>query len=390
MKNNKCPLCKSEILSEELFRKENVFVSIGKIDNSANESPNFGEIDLFQCDHCGYIFNSAFDLEKVNKEYNSKNYVLKKIVSTAMSKNLQGLKERILKFTTSESLVMEIGCGDGALACAIAPNVKHIYTVDPSVESINLSEVKNITHINDYYSFEKVSSITGKKVDVIILRHLLEHISEPSEFISEIISLLNNDGIIYIEVPNAEEIIQSKRFYDIFHDHFGYFSQNGLENYFLKLGFSLKEASNLFNEQHLGLFFMKTNEISAKTPKILKYSNCIKQAFSDQTQKLNEIISNYTNIAIYGAGAHGNSILNYINSQNKGKISICFDKDKSKQNKYLQASNIKIKEPTEDNFKNIDLIIMASSLYEDEIAKQLIEGGYKGKILKTANVINLI
>lgn len=389
MKHKKCPLCNSNIFTKTLFKKNNVFISVGKIDNVPDEQSNFGEIELIQCKKCGYIFNDAFNLEKMNSEYNSNNYVLKKIVSPEMSKNLNNLKEEILKHTTSESVVVEIGCGDGSLACAIVQRVKHVYTVDPSIESINITNIGNITHINDYYSFDKVSSIIGTKVDIIILRHLLEHISKPFEFLNEINSLLKDNGIIYIEVPNVEEIIKSGRFYDVFHDHFGYFSQEVLVNYFARLGLSLKQTANLFNEQHLGLFFIKNNKKVGLSKSVKLYSNSITTKFLKNVKEINKAISQKDNVAIYGAGAHGNSLLNCIDSENKAKIKVCFDKDNNKQHKYLQSSNIEIKEPSSKILRNIDLIIMASSLYEQEIINQLLLIGYNGKILKTAELNKL-
>lgn len=387
MNHKKCPLCESNVFTEKLFTKDNVFISVGKIDNHTNNKPNFGKIKLVQCKECGYIFNDTFDLDKINEEYNSSSYVLKKIVSPVMSKNLKMLKKNIFNYITSKSLIVEIGCGDGALACAIAPNAKHIYTIDPSVESIKVTNINNITHINDYYSFENVSKIIGKKVDMIILRHLFEHISTPLEFINEIISLLNDDGIIYIEVPNVKEIISSGRFYDIFHDHFGYFSQEVLLNYFANLGLSLKQTANLFNEQHLGLFFVKDNKKESLKKQVEIYSNSVEASFLKNINKINKTIEQAKNVAIYGAGAHGNSILNYINESSKEKIKVCFDKDKNKQNKYLQNSSVQIKQPTIENFIDIDLIVIASSLYEKEILNELIKIGYNGKILKTTKTI---
>lgn len=382
----KCPLCNCLHNANVLFFKENVFASVGRIDPKPNLIPNLVKIELVQCQNCGYIFNNAFNLKKINEEYNSSNYVLKKIISPLMSKNLTTIKDEILEFTTTASSILEIGCGDGALACAISPYVNHVYTMDPSIESIQVNSMQNITHINDYYSLERASSVINEKVDMIILRHLLEHISKPFEFIDEINSMLNQYGTIYIEVPNVEEIIESRRFYDIFHDHFGYFSKSVLINFLANIGFSLKKTIKLFNEQHIGLFFVKDNKKN-KTDKINNfYSYSICQKFLNNITKINEIISNNHNIAIYGAGAHGNSLLNYIEPSNIEKIKICLDKDKSKQDKYLQASSIKIQEPSMNNFKKIDLIIIASSLYEQEIINEILRLGYKGNILKTANL----
>ena len=41
-------------------------------------------ITLVQCQNCGYVFNSTFNLEAISKEYQSDGYYSRKIVSKAM------------------------------------------------------------------------------------------------------------------------------------------------------------------------------------------------------------------------------------------------------------------------------------------------------------------
>lgn len=45
-------------------------------------------ITFTQCQDCGYIYNSTFDLNKISKEYQSEGYFSRKIVSKAMSNNI--------------------------------------------------------------------------------------------------------------------------------------------------------------------------------------------------------------------------------------------------------------------------------------------------------------
>ncbi|HHT6938663.1 hypothetical protein ACT6B4_03885 [Campylobacter jejuni] len=68
---------------------------------------------------------------------------------------------------------------------------------------------------------------------------------------------------------------------------------------------------------------------------------------------------------------------------NPEKIKKCFDLDIRKQGMYLQNSSIIIQEPNVKNFKDLEVIIIAASLYEEEIIKSLREKGYKGDIIAT-------
>src|SRR5690606_14348521 len=43
---------------------------------------------------------------------------------------------------------------------------------------------------------------TDKKFDIIILSHVFEHLCEPMNVMDKIKSLINDDAVIYVEVPN--------------------------------------------------------------------------------------------------------------------------------------------------------------------------------------------
>lgn len=57
---------------------------------------------------------------------------------------------------------------------------------------------------------------------------------------------------------------------------------------------------------------------------------------------------------------------------------------------YLQNSSIIIQEPNVDNLKDIEVIIIAAPLYEEEIIKFLREKGYKRDIIATEKEIKMI
>ena len=61
--------------------------------------------------------------------------------------------------------------------------------------------------------------------------------------------------------------------------------------------------------------------------------------------------------------------------------------DKRKQGQYLQNSAIQIVEPNKQNFTDIDCIIIAAPLYEEEVRHSLRERGFKGNIILTEKEI---
>jgi trans-aconitate 2-methyltransferase len=109
----------------------------------------------------------------------------------------------------SDSRVLEIGCGNGALTKLIADKTKrgHIFALDISSESIahakrNLAGYQNITHlVTDVRVFE-----SKDKFDVIVLSDVLEHIPLDihDALFNNLNKLMDRNGFLFIHIPEPK------------------------------------------------------------------------------------------------------------------------------------------------------------------------------------------
>ncbi|EFV4334152.1 class I SAM-dependent methyltransferase, partial [Campylobacter jejuni] len=143
-----------------------------------------------------------------------------------MSNNIKTIKDKCLKYINKNSTCLEVAPGSGDMVNALIRNVKFIYTVDPSLISLEMENINNLKHIQGVFNFNTLKTTLKDKIDLIIFRHLLEYINTPFDFLSDVAKLLKNDGLVYIEIPNFSKSVQYSRFYDIYNDHCGYYSKN--------------------------------------------------------------------------------------------------------------------------------------------------------------------
>jgi 2-polyprenyl-3-methyl-5-hydroxy-6-metoxy-1,4-benzoquinol methylase len=103
--------------------------------------------------------------------------------------------------------VLEIGLGDGSFLKLLAKDFDKVYALDGSSVIIdklkkNIIEFKNIEYHCSYIEDFSID----KKFKNIVMGHILEHIEKPIDALRKTIDLLEDDGIIYISVPNANSI----------------------------------------------------------------------------------------------------------------------------------------------------------------------------------------
>jgi 2-polyprenyl-3-methyl-5-hydroxy-6-metoxy-1,4-benzoquinol methylase len=137
------------------------------------------------------------------------------------------------------SRILDIGCGEGAfIDYLVNKGYQNPEGIDISEEQISLGKKLGIENIRvaDIYSF-----LSGKKseYDFVVARDVLEHFSKQQVF--EILfaakDALCDNGIIMIQVPNAEGIWHEKIFYGDF-THETLFSRDSVRQVFNSVGFS--------------------------------------------------------------------------------------------------------------------------------------------------------
>lgn len=110
--------------------------------------------------------------------------------------------ERVRQELQVSDTVLEIGCSVGYFMKAVAPYVDRVYGTE--------WDEKAGQYIRDSFpefTVAKNPQDFGIKFDRIFMFHVLEHISDPVSFLSALKGMLNPGGVIYIEVPNVDDVL---------------------------------------------------------------------------------------------------------------------------------------------------------------------------------------
>lgn len=186
MKVDRCFLCDSE---------DYTVLHYGVRDNES--------INVLKCNKCGLVRLSDVydDSEKFYKESGMREHDNIDNIDNILKEADCDDKRRYLftkKYIFDKS-ICDFGCGAGGYLQYAKCVAKEIYGVE--IEDNIRNKIKGF---NCYNSIDKID-----KVDVITLFHVLEHFSDPCKELQEIKKHLNNNGIILVEVPNANDALLS-------------------------------------------------------------------------------------------------------------------------------------------------------------------------------------
>ncbi len=357
----KCPLCKCNHNSLDdfsVYQCTQLPIFQNKVFGSQTEAIQTltGKVTLTICSTCSFVFNSDFDIQIMdyNEEYQNEQ---------AYSSYFQNYLEEIVNLLENKGFrckkVVEIGCGKGYFLEKLMSAGFDIIGFDPAYEGHNPNIIK------DFFS-RKYSNLGA---ELIILRHTLEHIPNPYDFLNAIIKANNYKGAIYIEVPSLEWILRKQAFWDLYHEHCNYFTMQTLGSIF-----SRSEQGLLFNGQYQ---FIMANLSDLKNLQKAwggyhpqqQAKRAVKNSLKILGEKLNfykKYVRENGNIAIWGAGAKGSTFLNIIDPKRKF-VKCVIDKNPKKQEKFIAKTGHKIICPNELPYFDIDTILVMNENYLNEI-----------------------
>lgn len=201
---------------------------------------------LYECDLCEVIIQPN-QLDNLYDTQDSSNYNLNKNLFYYLKQiTLLNFIFNLRKIFKKKIDILDYGCGSGELAATMSEiyKDKNIFTSD-----IFDLDKKFIPKIKQHFLSHK-GQLIDKKFDLILMRHVFEHVFNLDVFLKEIKkNFKNNDSLLVIEVPNMNSLwrkILKKRWPGYFYPfHYYVFSKKFLINCFYTNGLKVIEEKNL-------------------------------------------------------------------------------------------------------------------------------------------------
>lgn len=378
-----CPVCKSN--NTYLFlEKNNQPIHQQLINDTLQDARNVmrDNLHLVVCNECGFIFNEAFDLDKMRYgvEYDNN-----EDSSPVFQFHLDEMMKKIIHDNKVQNYtIVEVGCGKGKFLRQLVQKGNNIgYGFDPSYKG-PLKEFNGKLNFEREYYNTRFSNI---KADVVVSRHVIEHVPDPMTLLKTIRKALENspNAKIFFETPNLSWILKNNTVWDFGYEHCSYFTPDSLTTLFQLAGFRVDKVETVFEGQYLWLeASLNGGGENHKNPDNIP--NLAKQfAMHEKNQwnKWKEVVvdlSSGGNVALWGAGRKCVAFADTIDPDMK-YINGVIDIDPNKQGKYLTGTGHDIISYKDIEKRGITSAIILNPFYSDEIKKLLDENGIKIKLI---------
>lgn len=154
---------------------------------------------ILKCINCGLTRTFPIPIPTEHYDESDKGYMYM-LENEALWRKFANDILKDIMFYKSGGELLDVGCGAGILADEA--NQKGYQASGLEINPSAAKEGGGEYHISIFNTPLEQLHELKRKWDVIVINHVLEHLLQPVQFLSDCIRLLKEDGILYIGVPS--------------------------------------------------------------------------------------------------------------------------------------------------------------------------------------------
>jgi NDP-4-keto-2,6-dideoxyhexose 3-C-methyltransferase len=378
-----CRSCKSKELVDILSLGEQYISDF--IDG--NKKPEAYPLSLVLCNSCSLL--QLKDDVPPAALYTDR-YGYRSGINRTMREHLAEIVRSVEKMAKPKrgDIVVDIGCNDGTLLKSYkTPGLIRV-GYDPITKFGLDFKDTDIKFVNDYFNSKTYKKTFGdKKAKIITAISMFYDLEEPNKFVSDLNSVIHDDGIIVIQQNYLAEMLKQNAFDNIVHEHLEYYSFISMESLLMRHDLTVFDV--LINDINGGSFrtyICKSGarEVKESVYKLKEYEKKLglseEKIYRDFANRISNIKKKLLNliegevkkgktIYIYGASTRGNSILQYCGID-KRLIKKAVERNPEKWGKRIASIGIPIISEEEGRKERPDYMLVLPWFFKKEFVER--------------------
>jgi hypothetical protein len=231
-----------------------------------------------------------------------------------------------------KSNVVELASNDGYLLQHFLPLGVPVLGIEPAANVAEAARRKNVPTLVDFFGLSLARRLVseGRVADLIIGNNVLAQVPDLNDFTAGMACLLAPAGVITLEFPHLERLIEENQFDTIYHEHFSYFSLITVDRLARRHGLKIFDVEQLATHGgSLRVYLCHQDSGHAVSPRVDAllthereigfedigiYTRFAENVHRTKRQLLSFLIEckeSGAKICGYGAPGKGNTLLNY-------------------------------------------------------------------------------
>ncbi|MEQ8667333.1 MAG: class I SAM-dependent methyltransferase [Rhodospirillales bacterium] len=333
-------------------------------DRAGETEPRF-PLRVFVCEHCLLVqipHNHAAD-DIFNDGY---------LYFSSYSQDWVAHAERYVETVTehfglgASSLMIEIASNDGYLLQHAVKRGIPCIGIDPARGCAEAAADKGVETIVDFFSTETAERVAAERgrADLICGNNVFAHVPPLNDFVAGITRLLKPDGVLTLEFPHLQRLIEDCQFDTIYDEHYSYFSLTAAKGVLERHGLRVFDVERL--PTHGGSLRIyachSTFDGHGEQPGVAEVLGAERDAglhdmsaYDGFQPRVDRVIAGFAQflaeenaagrrVCGFGAAAKGNTFLNTFGAGPDTLMFVC-DHTPAKQGRLLPGSRIPVVSP---------------------------------------------
>lgn len=346
-------------------------------------------LDFIRCLRCGHIYNRAFEYQQVpyvkhpNLMYND---------STLWQLHQAQVCKRLASLLPENATVIEIGCGEGGFLRQLARLIPNGTFIGFDPNNKNSLEEGRLVLKPELFVPER--HLQAYQPDLILSRHVLEHLINPLAFIQELAfysSWYQQQPRLFFEVPCVDRILSFGRLEDLYYEHNSHFTRNSFTMMLNSLPCHIDFIETGYNAEVI--FGLVQLETMTGSRDIVEESENFRRQAADARSRIPEqiqaLLTAGKRLALWGGTGKGAAFVHHFALDAEGIPMTVVDSDLAKVDTYVPGSAYRIWARERLIEQPVDIILIPAQWRAQDIALEIKQAGipYQQLLLEHAGAL---
>lgn len=370
-----CPVCDHSIAAHFFDGGEQTLATLAWPASQAEAQalPRY-RLDFVQCPACTHVWNRSFRYDTIPYQ-NNPNRMFNR--GGIWRGHLADSRDVLLARLPANPTVVEIGCGEGHFIRGLAevrPNGRYV-GFDPNASPETGQGVEFYPRL-----FDPLADMTAFTPDAVVMRHVLEHLTEPAALLEPLAwsaAALGKSCHVFAEVPCIDRVFETGRLADFFYEHVSHFTTESFQTLMRRVG-EIETLSHGYNgEVVYALVRLEVSDArQQRTAQSAAFAASAQANRAAIARQLDELADSGQRVAIWGGTGKAAAFIHHFGADAK-RFPLVVDSDPDKAGTFVPGAGQEIQFRDVLKSNPADVVIIPTQWRATDIVAEMAREGIR-------------